>query len=83
MRLGAVGRCDDPLEQGIGAVFELHECAFGFVDHLRDVREAEVDLRLRAEHLAGGDARQQRVRDLAGRAGDDDLDHGFFSSAPP
>ena len=51
---------------------------------LRDLEQAELDRRVGAEHLAGGDAEQQRVADLAGGAGDGDVDgrsvHWFISS---
>ena len=84
VRLGAVRARDDAGEQRKGAVLELHERALGLVDHLRDVREAQVDLGLGPEHLACGDARQERVGDLSGRSGDDDAKAvHFLSSAPP
>ena len=64
----------------------------GLVDHRWDIRQPQVDVRIRTEHLACRDARQERVGDLSGRAGDDDLHllHRFEfafpsgnSSAPP
>ena len=74
-RLGAVGAGGDSGEQGVRAVLELHERAFRLVDDLRNVRQAQVDLGVRSEHLAGRDAREQGVRDLAGGARDDNA-HG-------
>src|SRR6266545_78746 len=72
MALCAVGARADPREQWVRAVLQLHHDAFRLVDHLRDVGEPEIHLRLGAEHLAGRDPWQERVCDLAGRSGDDD-----------
>ena len=84
MRLGAVGARGQPGQQGIGAVLELHEHALGLLNDLRDVREPQVHLGVRTEHLPRRDPRKERVRDLAGRAGDDDANaFHFFWSAPP
>ena len=82
--LGAIGRCADPLEQRVGAILELHEHALRLFDHLRDVRETKVDVRIGPEHLPGCDAWKERVRDLTRRTGDDDLYCAHaVSSAPP
>ena len=51
-------------EERRSAIFELHHDALGLVDHLRDVREPQVDLRIRSEHLTRCDAGQQRVGGL-------------------
>ena len=40
-----------------------------------DLQQAQLDRHVRAEQLAGGDAEEQGVADLAGRAGDGDV-HG-------
>ena len=92
LRLHGVGSFDrvgegiHAVEERMRTVLELHDDTLRLVDHRRDVREPEVDLGIGAEHLAGRDAREERVRHLTGRARDDDADRGhagFFSSAPP
>ena len=42
----------------------------------------QVDRGVGAEHLAAGDAEEERVADLAGGAGDGDLDGGAHGSSP-
>src|SRR6202035_5604618 len=59
-----------------GAVVELHGDALGRLDGLRDLQQPQLDWRVRAEQVPGGDAEQQRVADLAGGAGDGDVDGG-------
>jgi hypothetical protein len=66
-------------QQRKGAVFEFHHHALervlgflvGDLQHLQDHRL------ILAQHLAGGDAKQQGVADLAGSAGDGHADGGF------
>ena len=66
----------DAAQQREGAVVELHRGALGGLDRVRDLEQAQLDLGVRAEHLAGGDPEEERVADLAGRAGDGDVDGG-------
>ena len=73
----------DPLQQREGAVVELHRRALGGFDRLRDLQQAQLDRRVGTEHLAAGDAEQERIADLAGGAGNGDLDgsaHEILSS---
>ncbi len=65
----------DAAQQREGAVVELHGGALGGLEALRDLQEAQVDRHVRAEQVAGGDAEEQRVADLAGCAGHGDI-HG-------
>lgn len=65
----------DVAQQREGAVVELHRGALGGLEALRDLQEAQVDRHVRAEQVAGGDAEEQRVADLAGCAGHGDI-HG-------
>ena len=65
----------DALEQREGAVVELHGGALGGLQRWGDLQQAKLDRHVRAEQLAGGDAEEQRVADLAGGAGDGDV-HG-------
>ena len=64
----------DAGEQRKGAVVELHRRALGGLDGIGDLEQAQCDRRVGAEHLAARDAEQDRVADLAGGAGDGDLD---------
>jgi hypothetical protein len=67
------------VQQREGAVVELHHHALqrllrlvvGYLEHLQDHRLVG------AEHFAGGDAKQQRIADLTGGAGDGDAYGGF------
>jgi len=82
--LGVVGHLDAG-EQGEGAVVELHGHALDGLHGIRDLEQGEDDGLVGAEHVAGGDAKEQRVADLAGGAGDGDADgagcvHWFISS---
>ncbi len=71
-------------EQRIRAILELHDNALRLLDDRRDVGEPQIDLGLRAEHLARGNAGQERICDLTRRTGDDDPHGGHrFASAPP
>jgi hypothetical protein len=69
--VGVVGHLDAG-EQREGAVEQLHGGPLRGLQRVRDLEEAQLDLLVRAEHLARGDAEQQRVADLAGGAGDGD-----------
>jgi len=55
-------------EQRECAVDELHRGAFGGLDRVGDLEQAQRDLLVGSEHLAGGDPEQDGVADLAGRA---------------
>lgn len=63
------------LEQREGAVVELHGGALGGLHALGDLQKSELDRHVRAEQVAGRDAEEQRVADLACGAGDGDI-HG-------
>lgn len=65
----------DALEQREGAVVQFHGRTLGGLERRGDLQETEPDRHVRAEQLAGGDAEEQGVTDLAGRAGDGDV-HG-------
>ena len=67
--VGVVGDLD-ALEQREGAVEQLERGALGGLDRVGDLEQAQLDLLVGAEQLAGGDAEQERVADLAGGAGD-------------
>ena len=58
----------DRREQRECAVDELHRGALGRLDRVGDLEQAQRDLLVRSEHLAGGDPEQDGVADLAGRA---------------
>ena len=80
-RLVRVGGDVDGLEQREGAVDELHRGALGGLEGRLDLEEAQAHLLVGAEQLAGGDAEEDRVADLAGGAGDGDgLGHQWFIS---
>ncbi len=65
----------DAAQQRERAVVELHRGALGGPHGRRDLQQAQLDRRVRAEQLTRGDAEEQRVADLAGRAGDGDIHH--------
>jgi hypothetical protein len=71
-------------EQGKGAVLELHHHALQrglrLVD--RQFEELQDDRLVAAEHLAGRDAEQERIADLAGGAGDGNS-YGIFHGQVP
>ena len=69
-----VGGDVDAREQREGAVVELHRGALGGLERRLDLEQAQAHRGVGAEQLAGGDAEQQRVADLAGGAGDGDVD---------
>jgi hypothetical protein len=56
-------------EQREGAVLQLERRPLGGLHGVGDLEQPQVDLLVRAEHLPGGDAKQQRVADLPGGAG--------------
>ena len=60
-----------------GAVVELHDHALERAHGRLDLEQAQHDGLVGAEQLARGDAEQQRVADLAGGAGDGDVDGGL------
>ena len=75
--LFGVVRDVDATEQREGAVVELHGGSLGGLDRIGNLQQAQIHLGVRAEHLAGGDAEEDRVADLAGRSGDCDVDGGI------
>ena len=68
---------DDPVERREGAVVELHDHARELRQRRRDFEQVQVDRRIGAQHLAGGDAKGEGITDLAGGTGDGDIDCGF------
>jgi hypothetical protein len=58
------------------AVVELHGGALGGLERRGDLEQAQAHRAVRAEQVAGRDAEEQRVADLAGGAGDGDGDGG-------
>ena len=74
-----------PRSEREGAVVQLHRRALGGLDRVGDLQQPEADLGVRAEHLPRGDAEEEGVADLAGRAGDSDVDgaaHACVSLSP-
>src|ERR1019366_9127457 len=63
----------DAFEEWMCAVLELHDDAFQRLHRRLDLEQAEHDGLIVAEELTGGDAVDERVADLAGRAGDRDV----------
>jgi hypothetical protein len=59
-----------------GAVFELHDHPFERLQGGRDLQQPQLDGRVGTQERSAGDAKQQAVADLAGSAGDGDLDGG-------
>ena len=75
----------DVMEQGERAVLQLERGALGGAHPLRDLEKPQADGTIRAEHVAGRDAEQQRVADLPAGAGDRDsrrLCHHALSLLP-
>jgi hypothetical protein len=62
------------VQQREGAVVELHRNAFQRFHGGLDLEHAQHDRLVGAEELARGNAKQQRVADLAGGACDCDVD---------
>ena len=62
------------------AVLQLERGALGGLDRVRDLEQAQLDLLVRAEHLARRDPKQQGVTDLAGcaRHGDRFIEHLLY-----
>ncbi len=67
--LGVVGDVDAG-QQREGGVVQLHRGALGGLDGVGDLQQRQVDGGVGAQQLAGGDAEEQGVADLAGGAGD-------------
>jgi hypothetical protein len=63
----------DAGEQREGAVVELHRGSLGGLDGVGDLEQLQVHLGVRPEQLPARDPEQQRVADLAGRAGHYDV----------
>ena len=60
-----------------GAVVDLHDHAVEHLQRRLDLEQAQDDGLVGAEQLARGDAEEERVADLAGGAGDGDVDGGL------
>ena len=73
-----VGGRLDAVEQRVGAVVELHDDAFERLHRGLDLEQAQHDRLVRAEELAGRDPVDERVADLAGGAGDGDVDVAWW-----
>jgi hypothetical protein len=74
-----VGGRDHAVEEGEGAVVELHHHALERFLRLfiRNFEQLQNDRLVLSQHLAAGDAKQKAVADLAGGAGDGDAYGGF------
>ena len=71
-----------PLSSGKAQSIELHRDALERAHRLRDLEQAQVDRLLGPEQLPAGDAKDDAVADLSGRAGDGDsygIAHEFIS----
>src|SRR6185437_12960791 len=66
----------DPVQQGEGAVVQLHGDTFGGADGGRDLQQAELDRGVRPEEGSARNPEEQAVADLTGRAGDGNFDRG-------
>jgi hypothetical protein len=64
----------DAREQREGAVVEFHRGALSGLDTLGNLEQSELHRYVGAEQMAGCDAEQQGVADLAGCSGDGDVD---------
>ena len=63
-----------PLSSGKGAIVQFHDHALERAERRRNFDQGQVNRLVRAEHRAGGDAKEEGITDLAGRAGDGDFD---------
>ena len=72
---------DDVVHQREGAVVDLHDDALEHPHGRLDLEQAQHDRLVLAEELARGDAEQERVADLAGGAGDGDVEGGLSHGA--
>src|SRR5664280_2708097 len=77
-----VGGGDDVADQGERAVVDLHDHAFEGLHTGLDLEEAQHDRLVRTEQLTGRDAEEEGVADLAGGAGDGDVDWWFGCHGP-
>ncbi len=68
---------DDAGQGREGAVVELHHHALQRGQRRGDLEQVQDHRLIGAEHVAGGDAEQQGVTDLAGGAGDGNTDGSF------
>src|ERR1035441_4725714 len=64
-----VGRCHDAFEQRKAAVLQLHGQALERRHGRFDFNQVQDQRLMRSEHCARGDAEQEGIADLAGRAG--------------
>jgi hypothetical protein len=61
---------DDVVQQREGAVFQLHDHAFKRAEGRGDFEQLQVDRLVRSKHVAGGDAEEEGVADLASGTSD-------------
>ncbi len=66
----------DVAQEREGAVLQLERGALGAAQALGDLEQPQPHRPIGAEHLAGGDAEEERVADLAARSGDRDSRRG-------
>ena len=72
--LHGIGRGDDLLDEGEGAVVQLHEEASENPHRRRDVEQLQDHRLVRPEDGSGSDHVDEAVADLAGGSGDHDAD---------
>ena len=77
-----VGR-DDTVERRERAIVEFHHDALQRPQRRGDFEQMQVDGLIGAQHLTGGDAKGERVADLAGGSGDGDVDGLLHRSLQP
>ena len=76
-----IGR-DDTRERRKRAIVEFHRQRHATRQRGRDFKQLQDHRLILAEHVAGGDAEQQGIADLAGCAGDGNADGGFHRMTP-
>src|SRR5690606_21482582 len=75
-------RLDDPSQRAEGAVLQLHVHAVERAHRLRQLDQMQDHRAIRAEHLAGGETKDEGIADLPGGAGDGDANGGSHGSDP-
>ena len=75
-----VGRRHHTLEQRKRAIVQFHDDALERAERGRNFDQMKYERLIRSEHRAGGDAKQERVTNLAGGAGDCDFNRSFHGA---